>query len=82
MDLQTQARIDVAGVILPPRLLRRTLRERAGLSLAMLGTLVDPARPVDPSVISRWERVSDPVGDRRRAYGRILAAIAEEVVPC
>lgn len=70
----------LAVVLLPARLVRRTLREAAGLTLTDVGRLVDPEHPVDRSVVSRWERTTDPTGDRRRAYAAVLRQIDQVAV--
>lgn len=70
------AHITLDEVVLPARLVRRILRRGAGLTLADVGRLVDPADPVDRSVVSRWETSTDPTGSRRVAYARLLNELA------
>lgn len=70
----------LADLVLPARLVRRTIRRAAGLTLTEVGRLVDPADPVDRSVVSRWERITDPTGHRRAAYAAVLREIERAVV--
>lgn len=60
---------------LPPPELRRSLRERAGLSKAQVAR----ALGVSPSTVSGWESGRDPAGEVRTKYAYLLEGLSSKL---